>query len=211
MKKESKIYFYKMTVDSGAAPRVQRNLLSLAICKPVIRRTAKEGDLVFAFEANRFKRDKPHTDNCLVYIAEVTKKLTDGDYFKRREYWTREDCIYRWKAGRYRWLKGAKYHGKGKQLKHDLGKPPHYKNANVLLSTNFRYFGGNGTPDYKKAQPSFARFIKKLSQGHKVIHAQKALFKEFQRIKEKAWKQPKMKLGEPSRKPHPGESHCSQC
>lgn len=32
-----KIYFYKLTADNGGAPCVQDGLLSLAICKPMIR------------------------------------------------------------------------------------------------------------------------------------------------------------------------------
>lgn len=41
-----KFYFYKLTVDAGAAPCVQRDLLSLAICGPVIRSTAEQGSLI---------------------------------------------------------------------------------------------------------------------------------------------------------------------
>jgi Nucleotide modification associated domain 2 len=40
-------YFYKLTADNGGAPCVRYGLLSLAICKPMIRKTAKEGDLIF--------------------------------------------------------------------------------------------------------------------------------------------------------------------
>jgi len=36
-----KIYFYKLTCDDGGAPCVQDGLLSLAICKPMIRSTAE--------------------------------------------------------------------------------------------------------------------------------------------------------------------------
>ena len=50
------IYFYKLTADNGGAPCVRYGLLSLAICKPMIRKTAKEGDLVFGFAANSLHR-----------------------------------------------------------------------------------------------------------------------------------------------------------
>ena len=40
-----RIYFYKLTTDNGGAPCVQDNLLSLAICKPMIRMAAQVGDL----------------------------------------------------------------------------------------------------------------------------------------------------------------------
>jgi Nucleotide modification associated domain 2 len=45
----SDIYFYKLTADNGGAPCVRHGLLSLAICKPMIRKTAEEGDLTFGF------------------------------------------------------------------------------------------------------------------------------------------------------------------
>jgi len=39
----ARIYFYKLTTDDGGAPCVQDGLLSLAICKPMIRGTAEVG------------------------------------------------------------------------------------------------------------------------------------------------------------------------
>jgi Nucleotide modification associated domain 2 len=74
-----KIYFYKLTTDNGGAPCVQNDLLSLAICKPMMRKTATEegGDLIFGFAANSLHRNNP-----LIYVARVTKKLCTGEYFK---------------------------------------------------------------------------------------------------------------------------------
>ncbi|MFM8479413.1 MAG: hypothetical protein ACKOEO_26795 [Planctomycetaceae bacterium] len=46
---DQKVYVYKIVVDNGGAPCVHDRLLSLAICKPAIRRTAQAGDLIFAF------------------------------------------------------------------------------------------------------------------------------------------------------------------
>jgi Nucleotide modification associated domain 2 len=73
----SDIYFYKLTADNGGAPCVRHGLLSLAICKPMIRKTAEEGDLTFGFAANSL-----HRDNRLLYVARVTKKLADGEYYR---------------------------------------------------------------------------------------------------------------------------------
>lgn len=64
------IYFYKLTVDDGGAPCVEKGLLSLAICKPMIRSSAQIGDIIVGFAANSL-----HSDNRLIYIAEVTDKL----------------------------------------------------------------------------------------------------------------------------------------
>jgi hypothetical protein len=65
-----KLYFYKVRVDNEGAPCVQDGLLSLAICKPGIRSTAKEGDIVFGFAA-----DSLHEDNRFLYVARITKKV----------------------------------------------------------------------------------------------------------------------------------------
>ncbi len=82
-------YVYKCVVDDGGAPCVDRGLLTLTICKPYIRSTAREGDLIFAFGSNA---ETPM--NRLVYIAVVSDRIPKGQYFTRTEYHERRDCIY---------------------------------------------------------------------------------------------------------------------
>jgi hypothetical protein len=161
----SKIYFYKMTVDDGGAPCVQNGLLSLAICKPMIRSVADKGDLIIGFAANRL-----HSDNRLIYVALVDDKLINGDYFKGAKYASRADCIYEWKNGYFQERKGALYHGNQGDLEHDLGKAPGYKRANTLLSKHFCYFGKAGTNGYKLRFPLVKAVVENLGQGHRVNH-----------------------------------------
>lgn len=162
-----KVYFYKLTVDDGGAPCVCDALLSLAICKPMIRNTAAEGDIVIGFAANSL-----HADNRLIYIARVTEKLSNGDYFRdeRGQYRMRPDCIYVWKSGAFAVRDGAKYHGSIAALYHDLGRPTAYQRANTLLSKAFCYFGANGTAEYKDRFPKVAQAIALLGRGHRVHH-----------------------------------------
>ncbi|MGH8255967.1 MAG: hypothetical protein ACRET0_07105 [Steroidobacteraceae bacterium] len=47
-----RIYYYKVVVDCGGAPCVQRGVLSLAICKPRLRGRAVAGDIVLGLAAN---------------------------------------------------------------------------------------------------------------------------------------------------------------
>lgn len=77
----TRIYFYKLTTDNGGAPCVEGALLSLAICKPMIRSTAGVGDLIFGFAANAL-----HEDNRLIYAARVTRTLRNGEYYKSSRY-----------------------------------------------------------------------------------------------------------------------------
>src|SRR5229473_2715186 len=141
---ESKLYFYKLVADSGGAPCVTEELLSLAICKPMIRSTAKAGDVIFGFAANAL-----HKDNRLIYIAVIKDNLGTGRYFREHVYMNRDDCIYRWQDREFVIRSDARFHETGANLEHDLGAPPDYARANVLLSDDFRYFGGSGAFNYK--------------------------------------------------------------
>jgi hypothetical protein len=165
-----KIYFYKLTVDDDGAPCVTPGLLSLAICKPMIRSTADKEDIIIGFAANSL-----HADNRLIYVARVTRKLTNGEYFKRPEYAARGDCIYEWRDGRFAVRSGAKHHGSDTDLVHDLGTNPGYQRANILVSQEFCYFGESGSDAYKKAFPTVAKAVANLGRGHRVHHDTKLL------------------------------------
>ena len=160
----ARIYFYKLTADNGGAPCVQGGLLSLAICKPMIRSSAEPGDLVFGFAANSLDRN-----NRLIYVARITSKVRDGQYFTSKRFRGREDCVYERRGGRFAWRHGAAHHGP-RHLLRDLGKPPEHPRANVLLSTDFRYFGGAGTAEYKETYPGIRRAVEGLGRGHRVKH-----------------------------------------
>jgi Nucleotide modification associated domain 2 len=133
-----RLYVYKLTHDHGAAPCVD-GFLSLAICKPGIRTTAHAGDVLFGFAA-----DSLNPDNRLIYIARVTRVEDDGDYYEKATYEHRGDRIYiRGDDGRFRLRGDARYHADGDDdhILKDLGSPPEYERARVLISDDFRYFG----------------------------------------------------------------------
>jgi hypothetical protein len=194
----AKIYFYKLTNDGGGAPCVERGLLSLAICKPKIRVSAEPDDVVFGFTANSLDKK-----NRLLYIAKVTGKEADGDYFRLRKYSARRDCIYKMREKKFAWKKGALYHNKPDDLVHDLGSPPHYSKAVVLLSNDFRYFGANGTDDYKSHYPNIKKAIETLGRGHRV-HLDERLRIELDTLMNSEWRKTSRKvLGKPTSQPRP--------
>jgi hypothetical protein len=123
------IYVYKMVVDSGGAPCVWRNVLSLAICKPKIRKSACEGSLIFGFGGKRLRER-------LIYIAEVTEKPKVGEYYRSAKFQNRPDCIYEDLSGKARRKETAEYHAFTDERKKDVGNK--FQNAYVLLSRNFR-------------------------------------------------------------------------
>jgi len=193
----SKSFFYKLSADTNGAPCVDDALLTLAICKPMIRSVAKPGDLIFGFAANSL-----HPDNRLIYIARVTAKLCNGEYYKSKRFRKRGDCIYRRRGKRFFWSPGSLHHGPHHVI-HDLGKPLKYLRANVLLSNDFRYFGGNGSAAYKSRYPRIKRAIKKLGRGHRVNLGQE-LLRQLHALQERTWKETKrMVAGKPTSAPNP--------
>jgi Nucleotide modification associated domain 2 len=183
----AKNYLYKLVEDNGGAPCVMRGLLSLAICKPMIRRKAKVGDIVFGFAATSLK-----PDNRLLYVARITDKVSDGNYYRDRHFASRGDCIYKFKAGKFKWKSGALYHGPN-DLKHDLGKHSKYARASVLLSSDFRYFGSVGTDKYKAKFPEIKRIVEQLGRGHRVRH-RGALSRQLLAMQKWVWRHTRKKV-----------------
>ncbi len=165
-----KIYFYKLTVDDGGAPCVENGVLSLSICKPMLRHTAEKNDIVIGFAANSL-----HADNRLIYVARVNETLQNGDYYRPGKHNGRADCIYEWRGVRFAPRTGALYHGLPGDLGHNLGQHPNYPRANTLLSWEFCYFGASGLDAYKKAFPLVAGAVTALGRGHRVHHDAKLL------------------------------------
>lgn len=193
-----RIYVYKCVVDDGGAPCVDNELLTLTICKPYIRSTARTGDLIFAFGSNQ-----ENPPNRLVYIAQVSKRLTKGKYFETDDYAKRQDCIYEWVDGRrIVRRKNAKFHKDERARVSDLGDEPCYPKANALVAEDFRYFGRNGCNDWKSGAPNLCSMVEGLGQGHRVNFSA-ALLDELNSLKRKIWIQNPTKkvLGEPLHAP----------
>jgi hypothetical protein len=189
--KEPDIYVYKMVTDNGGAPCIMGNRLSLAICKPKIRRTAGKESLVFGFGGKGYEER-------LIYIARVTAKLEGDAYYRQREYARRPDCIYRVENDQPVRKASAKYHFNSDQRKKDVGF--NFENAFVLLSDDFRYLGQKGTDDFKKRYLNLRRLIENLKQGHRRFHSAE-LRDELLALKaEIGRKYRRMKVGIPSDK-----------
>jgi hypothetical protein len=184
------IYVYKMVADNGGAPCVFRGLLSLALCKPKIRKGAGEGALVFGFGGK-----KKNYGERLIYVAEVTSKPKTGDYYLKRQFATRPDCIYRKVDGKVQRKASAQYHNQSDERQRDVGM--RLEKAYVLLSDRFRYFGKQGTAEYKKSFKAIKAVIESLTRGHRVNHSPK-LYRELRTLKAQLWrKHRRMKVGDP--------------
>ena len=182
-----RFYLYKMTVDDGGAPCAQDGMLTLAICKPTIRRVAPEGSVIVAF-AGDCMGSEGYEDNCIVYAAVVSRRVPNQDYYSKRRYAHRRDCIYKRSGSGFALKAKARFHHGPGDLEHDLGAAPDYPNA-VLLSDgakDFRYFGTQCPVEYKKKFPRLRNEIERLTEGHRVNHDPE-LYEELLRLKKELW------------------------
>lgn len=190
MKGAPQIFVYKMTADNGGAPCVTDNLLTLAICKPVIRKLATQGALLFGFGGKKYK-------GRLIYIAKVTGKLEGPAYYRQRKFLKRLDCIYRFEKGKAVLKRSAKYHQNPDERERDVGIQ--FEKAFVLLSKDFRYLGSKGTTDFNEKFPKVGLLVERLKQGHR-SRFEAELRNELLYLKEEIWKKycHKRKVGTPS-------------
>ncbi|MDE5880856.1 MAG: hypothetical protein K2H60_03925 [Muribaculaceae bacterium] len=79
---------YLMTYDTQFAPNPFYGILTLATCKPVIRRKAEIGDWISGWTAMevRDKENKKHTfkdGQKMIYLARITDKMTFAEYWEK--------------------------------------------------------------------------------------------------------------------------------
>lgn len=98
----AQLYLYKMTHDTEFAPNPHKGVLTLATCKPTIRRCAHVGDWVSGWTAKQVydKDGRPVSFPVqrLLYLARITKKITIAEYWnlypqKRPQYINSEGSI----------------------------------------------------------------------------------------------------------------------
>lgn len=75
-----KLFSYKMTHDTGFAPNPFGHTLTLATCKPMIRRAKHEGQWVAGFTSGALTGDRVGEER-LVYLMRVGEKRHLRDYF----------------------------------------------------------------------------------------------------------------------------------
>jgi hypothetical protein len=74
------VFSYKMTHDSGFAPNPFGHTLTLATCKPYMRKSKGKGQWIAGFTSVDLNRD-PVGEERLVYLMRVGEKLHMRDYF----------------------------------------------------------------------------------------------------------------------------------
>jgi len=134
-----KIRTYKMTHATGFAPNPNCGILTLATCKPGIREKAEVGKWVAGFTSKRLNNDEVGKER-LVYLMQVTKKMTFDEYWKeypqkRPEHLALSDNIYFLDGNDYKQADETNVHKGEKEQTQDK------KSDKVLISENYKYFG----------------------------------------------------------------------
>lgn len=103
-----RVHTYVIATDAGSAPNYDRPFVTLAVCKPRIRKKAEIGDLVLAFAGRRVNSKEPH---CVVWAGVVSEKMSFADYWNDRRFAGKKpdksghpDNFYRPVGGRLLWV-----------------------------------------------------------------------------------------------------------
>ena len=145
MKNEPDFYRYILADDDGWAPCVDDGLVTLATCKPRIRKGAQEGDWVAGFYPGSQNR------GVVSWVGRVASKLDIGKYEETHR--GRRDAVYRPRGdGTFERL-NADYHPGENEMRKDLSAP-----ALVFDRSMTWYFGD--TP-----QDLPANLLKLAAQG----------------------------------------------
>lgn len=171
------LYSYILRYDDGAAPNPFGGTCTLAICKPVIRRTAKVGDWVIGTGSKRAKCNDGSFQNhagLLVYAMKISETMSMHDYdahCKEKLHekipvegttdWNEKigDCLYYLEDGKDDLT--MREFGQHTAIKH---KKWDESGKMVLLSNTFYYFGDQPI----ELPPRFQSIIKE-NQGHRKI------------------------------------------
>lgn len=112
----TRIFRYILAHDSGMAPCIDNDLITLATCKPQVRRSARKGDWVLGFMPGGSARRGQ-----LVWAGIVDRKFMPDEY--GRTWGGRSDAIYRKrKNGQWRSLFPA-YHEDPRDREKDISSP----------------------------------------------------------------------------------------
>ncbi len=149
-----RLFSYKLTHDSGFAPNPFGHTLTLATCKPGIRRTKKVGDWVAGFTSKALDGSEVGKEK-LIFLMRVGERLSFHDYYRDERFQNKipdrsirnpenwaGDNIYKpgssdaWEPGDFKQLPNPNHDKCGFQKKDLSGQY-------VLIADKFWYFGSN--------------------------------------------------------------------
>ena len=189
-------YLNKLTSDRGGAPCAvppgpdEEALLTLAICKPAIRRTAQPGDRIVGVTSHSLAHSDGYPLVSVIYAAIVSDGLDARDYFTP-DHTHRPDCIYAFHQanGVAAHTGRSRLHAGTEHMLKDLGRYPFCRNGRVLTAREFRYFGA-GAVAIPERLSLLRQAVEALGQGHRVFTERDAENRELNALFRLLWKQP---------------------
>ncbi len=197
MEQARRTYIYKLTSDRGGAPCAppgqagEASLLTLSICKPAIRRTARPGDRLLGLTSHALAASDGYPVEAVIYAAVVEDGLDARDYYGGQPaFRERPDCIYAFhrQLGTIEHTGRTPLHANPAYLSRDLGQYPFYRNGRTLLCREFRYFGREAIAIPARMH-ELRQLADSLGQGHRVVHSE-GLDRELDALFRLLWKQP---------------------
>ncbi len=141
-----RLFSYKMTNDSGFAPNPFFGVLTMATCKPGMRKSKRQGDSIAGFTSKELCGDEIGEER-LVFLMQVTDKIPMSSYYSHPKFQNKipdlghsqivykaGDNIYKPVDGEFIQLENKNHASKHQQR--DLS------GEFVLVSDRFYYFGG---------------------------------------------------------------------
>lgn len=132
------VWTYVITVDAGAAPNFDLGLTTLTVCKPRIRKSAKRGDLILAFNGKRLNPNEPHS---VRWAGVVTDIISLQDYWADKRFQGKKPGQSQKPDNIYRPTRS----GKLKQVSNTTHRPEDYSRdvngENALVLNPSWYFG----------------------------------------------------------------------
>ncbi len=151
-----RLFSYKMTDDTGFAPNPFWGCMTLATCKPQIRKYKRPGDWIAGFTSGQLCAD-PVGSERLVFLMRVEEKMTLSEYFRDERFQpkiprrSRAARVFREGDNIYRPLvlnaREAHHFEQLPNPNHVLEDRAHDVNGGyVLISKRFVYFGVDALP-----------------------------------------------------------------
>lgn len=180
-----KVYSYVVARDYGFAPNPFYGACTLATCKPNIRKSAQVGDWVVGTGSKRYG-----LNGKLVYAMKVTEILTYDQYWNDPRFYQKRpnlrgslkqaygDNIYHRNPKTGRWVQVDSHHSRAGGSPNQANICRDTKSQNVLVGTEFAYWGGDGPRIPGRFRRGGGLDICCTLQGHKCIFPEEFV-KEF--------------------------------
>jgi Nucleotide modification associated domain 2 len=144
-----KLFSYKMTHDTGFAPNPFHGHLSLATCMPYIRETKQVGHFVAGFTSKHLCEERVGEER-LVYIMRVTETTSFAKYYFDERFQckkpTNHSFITRTGDNIYKPISAATFDQEMNYFHDKVDAFEDLKSHQILLSTEFFYFGSGAIP-----------------------------------------------------------------